>query len=188
MLTYFIVLKNTKFSKEGIIMTVSNNSMMASQVYANRNVQAQSGVSGYTPAKGTDPTQALGTIAQQLMSTMISNKNGTIDKAEFSQASQALAKNANNSSSSIDNAFSKMGTNGDGQINSNEMMSAMKQTHHHHSSSSVANTTSQSGQTSSSTLASSPMTEIQKNLFNKIMSAYGTSTPATGTTTTSLSA
>ncbi len=55
MFTCFIVLKNTKFSKE-VIMTVSNNLMMASQVYANRNVQAQSAASEYVRATRTTTT------------------------------------------------------------------------------------------------------------------------------------
>ena len=180
-------------------MTISNNSMMASQVYANKNTQSQSGASGYASQGASADFSA---IAQQLMSTMDTNKSGSVDKAEFSQAAQALAKNANNSSSSsVDNAFAKMDTNGDGQITSDEMMSAMKQAtsqnatqqthHHHHSSASATNTAaSQAGQSSSTTQASSAMTEMQKNLFNKIMSAYGTSTPATSaaTTNTNLSA
>lgn len=171
-------------------MTVSNNSMMASQVYANRDVQAQSGASGYSPTQSTDSTQALSAMAQQFMSTMDTNKSGSIDKAEFSQAALALANNASKttspSSSSIDAVFGKMDSNGDGQISSDEMMAAMKQAtaqtqgkHHHGHHHADASSSSQSG---SSTQETPQMSAMQKNLFNKIMAAYGTSTPATGTT------
>ncbi len=158
----------------------------------NMGIQSQSGASGYAPTQGAGQTQAV----QQLMSTMDTNKSGSIDKAEFSQASQTLAKNASNaSSSSIDAAFGKIDTNGDGQISADEFMSAMKQAtaqnetqkphhhHHHHSEASASNSSvPQTDQSSSPTQASSSMNEMQKNLFNKIISAYGTSTPTLGTT------
>ncbi len=173
-------------------MTVNGSSMMASQAYANRNVQAQSGASGYASQGASADFSAM---AQQLMSTIDTNKSGSIDKAEFSQAAQALAKNANNSSSSnVDTAFAKMDTNNDGQISSDEMMSAMKQAsaqtqgkhhggHRHQAdvSALTSDSTSQSTQTNSSTQAS--MNDFQKSLFNKIMSAYGNSALTTGSTT-----
>jgi glucan biosynthesis protein len=172
-------------------MTVNGSSMMASQAYANRNVQAQSGASGYASQSSSADFSAM---AQQLMSTIDTNKSGSIDKAEFSQAAQALAKNANNSSSSnVDTAFAKMDTNNDGQISSDEMMSAMKQAstqtqkphggHRHQAdvSALTSDSTSQSTQTNSSTQAS--MNDLQKSLFNKIMSAYGNSALTTGSTT-----
>ncbi len=171
-------------------MTVSGSSIMASQVYANRNVQAQSGASGYASQGASADFSA---IAQQLMSTMDTNKSGSIDKAEFSQAAQALAKNANNSSSNVDAVFGKMDTNGDGQISSDEMMAALKQAStqtqgkhhhggHHHIDASASNSVSQSTQTNSSTQGSN-VSDLQKSLFNKIMAAYGNSASTTGTTT-----
>lgn len=170
-------------------MTVNGSSMMASQAYANRNVQAQSGASGYASQGASADFSAM---AQQLMSTIDTNKSGSIDKTEFSQAAQALAKNANSSSSSnIGTAFAKMDTNDNGQINSDEMMAAMKQAmaqtqgkHHRHQadvSASASDSTSQSTQTNSSTQTS--MNDLQKSLFNKIMSAYGNSALTVGSTT-----
>jgi len=173
-------------------MTVNSNAMMASyasQVNSNSNVQAQSSASGYASQGVSADFSA---IAQQLMSTMDTNKSGSIDKAEFSQAAQALAKNANNSSSSsVDTAFAKIDANGDGSISSDEMMNAMKQAsaqtqtkkhhHHHHADVSASDTATQTEQLSKQ--ASSPANEIQKNLFNKIMAAYGNPTAATGMTT-----
>lgn len=168
-------------------MTVNGSSMTASQAYANRNVQAQSGASGYANQGASTDFSAM---AQQLMSTMDTNKSGTIDKAEFSQAAQALAKNANNSSSSsVDAAFSKMDANGDGQISSDEMMNAMKQAstkihhHHHHADTDGSNASQQATQSDSSTQTSSSANEMQKFLFNKIMAAYGSTTATTGSTT-----
>lgn len=108
-------------------MTVSNNSMMASQVYANRDVQAKSGASG-TWTGGSAPQS----------STMNTNKSVSFDKAEFSQLAQELAKNARNNSL-------------------------------------------QTTQANSSPQTPSPANEMQKNLFNKIMAAYGNSTAGVGT-------
>jgi hypothetical protein len=168
--------------------------MMASQMYANREVQAQSSASGYAPIQGMDPTQALGAMAQQLMSTMDTNKSGYLDKAEFSQAAQALAKSSGKTDiSGVDAAFGKIDSNGDGEISSDEFMSAIKQAtaqhdtqkphHHHHSDASASNSYApQSEQSSAPTQEASQMSAMQKNLFNKIMAAYGTSTPTLGTT------
>jgi glucan biosynthesis protein len=168
-------------------MTVNGSSIMASQAYTSSNVQAQSGASGYASQGSSVDYSAM---AQQLMTTMDTNKNGTIDKTEFSQAAQALAKNANNSSSSnVDAAFAKMDTNGDGQISSDEMLAALKQAStqtqgkhhhggHHHTdtdaSTSASDSTAQSTQANASTQPST-MSNLQKSLFNKIMAAYGSS-------------
>lgn len=170
-------------------MTVSNNSMIASQMYANREVQAQSGASGYA-TQGADAAANFGDIAQQMMSMLDTNKSGSIDKTEFSQAAQALAKSSGKSDTSgVDAAFSKIDANNDGQISSDEFMNALKQAtdqmqkqHHHHRHQSDV-TASNSLPQAESAQASSPMNEIQKNLFNKIMAAYGNSTAATGSTT-----
>lgn len=171
-------------------MTVNSSSIMASQMYANRSVQAQSGASGYASQSSSTDFSA---IANELMTTMDTDKSGSVDKAEFSQAAQALAKNANNSSSSsIDTVFAKMDTNGDGQISSDEMMAAMKQAssqtqakhhhgHHHHSDATASNS-SQSTQVESSAQMSNA-TDLQKSLFNKIMAAYGNSSSMMGTMT-----
>ena len=179
-------------------MTVNGSSIMASQAYTSSNVQAQSGASGYASQGSSVDYSAM---AQQLMTTMDSNKNGTIDKTEFSQAAQALAKNANNSSSSnVDAAFAKMDTNGDGQISSDEMLAAMKQAsaqtqgkhhhgghHHTDTSASTSDSTVQSTQASASTQPTT-MSNLQKSLFNKIMAAYGNSalSLSTGTSTTAI--
>lgn len=158
-------------------MTINGNSMMASyvsQVYSNKNVQSQS---------GTDSTQSFDEIAQQLMSALDTNGSGAIDKTEFSQAAQALSRNTANADS-VDAAFSKVDQNGDGQISSDEFLSAMKQASvqaqkhhhgHHRSATNASETTSNQ---------SSPLNEMQKTLLTRIMAAYGSnSAPATGTTT-----
>jgi Ca2+-binding EF-hand superfamily protein len=185
-----IVLK-TQISME-VNMTVSNNLMMQSQVYANRDVQAQSGASGTWTGASQSTTMDFSAIAQQLMSAIDTNKSGTLDKAEFSQAAQALAKTSGKTDTSgIDTAFGKMDSNGDGSISSDEMMSAIKQASrqaqtqkHHHSQMNTSNVaTSQTEQAYSAKQESSPVNEMQKNLFNKIMAAYGSSTATAGTNT-----
>ena len=123
---------------------------MASQKYANRDVQAQSGASGTWNGASQGAGMDFSAIAQQLMTTTDTNKSGTLDKAEFSQAAQALAKNSGKTDTSgIDAAFAKMDANGDGSISSDEMLNAIKQattqtqaqkTHHHHHQASASAT------------------------------------------------
>ena len=173
-------------------MTVNDSSMMASQVYNNNKIQSQSGASGMWTGAAQSSSSDFSAMAQQFMTTMDTNKSGSVDKAEFSQAAQALAKNANNSSN-IDAVFGKMDTNSDGQITSDEMMAALKQATtqtqgkhhhggHHHTEANTSDLTPQSTQTNTSTQAST-MSDFQKSLFSKIMVAYGSSTSTTGTVT-----
>lgn len=170
-------------------MTVSSSSIMASQLYANKDVQAQSGASGTWNGTNQSTGIDFSAIAQQFMTTIDTNKDGTLDKAEFSQAAQALAKHSNNSSS-VDAAFAKMDANGDGQISSDEMLNAIKQAtsetkqkHHHQARSNTTDGISQVAQANTAVQEASPANEMQKVLFNKIMAAYGNSTSTTGTTT-----
>lgn len=171
-------------------MTISGNSAMSSyvsQVYSNKNVQSQSGASGYASTGSTDATQSFDAIAQQLMSALDTNNNGTIDKTEFSQAAQALANNTADTTK-VDTAFSTADQNGDGQISSDEFLNALKQasaqTHkqHHHkpAADTAASQTSQSATPSDSALS---LSQMQKNLLSKILAAYGNSTTTTGSTT-----
>lgn len=172
-------------------MTVNSNTMMASQMYANKNVQAQSGASGYA-SQSTDATSSFDAIAQQLMSTLDTNKNGTIDKTEFSQAAQALAQNSTANTSNTDSAFGKLDKNGDSSISADELMNAIKQAvndtqkKHHRHQASTANTTS-SATSSNESATSASTNDMQKVLFNKIMAAYS-STPTVSGSTTNLTA
>lgn len=68
-------------------------------------------------------------MAQKLLSSMDSNNNGSIDKAEFSAAAQALASNSNGSNSStstIEDIFNTLDTNSDGSMSSQELLSALQ--------------------------------------------------------------
>ena len=174
-------------------MTVNGNSMMssyASQISNNKNVQSQSGASGYS-TEGTDGNKGFDAIAQMLMTALDTNKTGTIDKAEFSQAASALAKGQ--SSENVDNAFGKIDSNGDGQISSDEFMSALKEAgaqkhqHKHHADKNSLDTSLLTQQTDPltkpATQSTTQISEMQKTLFNKIIAAYGNTTATTGTTT-----
>ena len=183
-------------------MTVNSNAMMASyasQINSNTNsnnkVQSQSGASGTWTGNTQSTSPDFSAIAQQFMALLDTNKSGSIDKTEFSQAAQALSKNSANSTQ-VDNAFSKIDGNSDSQISSDEMLKALKDAitaqaqtqtqkghHHHQASVNPADLTSQLTQSTTSTQESSPANEMQKVLFNKIMAAYGSSTATTGSTT-----
>jgi Ca2+-binding EF-hand superfamily protein len=183
-------------------MTVNNNAMMASyasQINSNTNsnskVQSQSGASGTWTGNSQSTSPDFSAIAQQFMALLDTNKSGSIDKTEFSQAAQAVSKNSANSTQ-VDNAFTKIDGNSDGQISSDEMLSALKDAitaqaetqkgHHHHQQATTTPPDSVAAlltQSAASTQQSSPSNEMQKALFNKIMAAYGNTATSTGTTT-----
>lgn len=72
-------------------------------------------------------------MAQQMLSSMDTDGNGTVDSAEFSAVAQALASNSNSSSSSssssstsVTDIFTKLDSNGDGGLSTDEFMAALK--------------------------------------------------------------
>lgn len=170
------------------MMTINSNSMAASQIYANRDVQARSGASGYASQGVSD----FGAMAQQLISLMDTNQSGSLDKGEFSQAAQSLAKNVGTlGNNAIDAAFGRMDGNNDGQISSDEFMNALKQAtaekqqkHHRYSQRTETDISPfvQPAQPDSAA-AASPSNEMQKSLLHKIMAAYGTTAVTTGSMT-----
>ncbi|MFA6138187.1 MAG: EF-hand domain-containing protein [Sulfurimonas sp.] len=69
-------------------------------------------------------------MAQQLISALDTDSNGSIDKVEFTAAAQTLASNAgsnaSDSSTKAADAFSKLDTNSDGNMSSEELIAALK--------------------------------------------------------------
>ena len=74
-------------------------------------------------------------MAQQLLSSLDTDGNGSVDSAEFSAAAQALASDSNSSASnsgsstsstSATDIFAKLDSNGDGGLSTDEFMSALK--------------------------------------------------------------
>ncbi|MDO8453637.1 MAG: EF-hand domain-containing protein, partial [Sulfurimonas sp.] len=69
-------------------------------------------------------------MAQQLISALDTDSNGSIDKAEFTAAAQTLASSsgssASESSTKAADAFSKLDTNSDGSMSSEELIAALK--------------------------------------------------------------
>jgi hypothetical protein len=171
-------------------MTVTNNFMAAQQLYANKEGQSKRGMSDSSPDQGIDSVASFSDIAQQMLSLLDTNKSGSIDKAEFSQVAQALAKSSGKTDTSgVDAAFAKADANNDGQISSDEFLNALKQAaeqmqkkqhgHQQHFDATASNALPQT----ESIQPSSPMDLMQKNLLNKSMAAYSTPTTATGFTT-----
>jgi hypothetical protein len=171
-------------------MTVSNNTMMAQQIHANKEGQCKRGTGDCSSDQSSDIAASFSEIAQQMLAILDTNKSGSIDKSEFSLAAQNLAKSSGKTDTSgIDAAFAKADPNNDEQISSDEFMNALKQAadqaqkkrhrHQNHSDITASNTLPKA----ESTQPSSPMDEMQKNLFNKIMAAYSASTTVTGSTT-----
>ena len=68
-------------------------------------------------------------MAQELLSSLDTDKSGSIDKAEFSAAAQALASSSSNnttSSSSATDVFNTLDTNSDGSMSTEELVASLK--------------------------------------------------------------
>lgn len=162
-------------------MTVNS----ATQAYSSSayGVQSQNGVSS---AASNNFDAMMQNISGQLLNSMDTNGNGSIDKTEFSAAAKQLAQN----STSVDSAFKAIDTNSDGSIDSSELAKALEQTmstnqthghRHHHihaqsGASGMASPASQQAQTSSGSQVaqtSSNQENLQSILLSNILSAYG---------------
>lgn len=165
-------------------MTVTDNSLMsnyASQI-SNKNTKSNDTNQDMKISEGFDA------IAQLLMSALDTNKNGSVDKTEFADASKILAKSQ--SSENVENAFNQIDTDDDSSISSNEFLNALKdlsekkQNYKQQIDMNALSTILQSDQTSK--FIQQPnlqMNETQKSLFNKITNAYTNTPTSTGTTT-----
>ena len=160
-------------------MTINSGSVWAtpSQSYSGNSVQSQSSASGMAP---TDYSAVMQQAGNTLISALDTDKNGTIDKAEFSQAAQALAQKTGNTYNA-DSAFSAIDKNSDGSISADELLSALKQAqtqNAHHRGLHKSDTTSSAGQTAASTTVSASATDtsgsskLQSILMQRILSAY----------------
>ena len=163
--------------------------------YAALGTQSQSSVSG---SSFSDMMQQL---ANQLLNTVDTNKNGSIDKTEFSAAAQQLSQNpatanTDTSAANLEKVFNSIDTNQDGNIDGNELLSALQNSaqqssqtsgvhhHHHHAHSQsgasgmASQNTTTSAATQSSTTAQSSTesaSNLQSILMKNILSAYGVS-------------
>lgn len=66
-------------------------------------------------------------MAQELLTSMDTDNNGSIDKTEFSTAVQAL-DSSSSSSKSANDIFNTLDANSDGSMSSEELMTALKNT------------------------------------------------------------
>ena len=66
-------------------------------------------------------------MAQELLTSMDTDNNGSIDKTEFSTAVQALDSSSSSSKSATD-IFNTLDANSDGSMSSEELMTALKNT------------------------------------------------------------
>lgn len=183
----------------GYPMTVNGSSLMSSmyQMSSNSPVQSQSGASGMQSTSGASSQAGYANSMQQalsgLMNTLDTNKDGTIDQSEFTQAVQNLSQKTNQTYDA-QAAFQNLDKNQNGSLSSDELLSAMQQareknTHHHHheQSSTQADTTTAQNSATNDTQNGSTSSNIQNVLLQKILSAYGSSSTLT-TPSTSLTA
>ncbi len=154
-------------------------SSYAPQVSKNKNDFAQ---------QETEGSRGFDALTQMLMTALDTNKTGTIDKTEFTEAAKILAKSQ--SGENVANAFDKIDANSDAQISSDEFINAFKQLetqkeqHNKHAQKYSLESNLLSQQTQE--LIQQPslqVNEMQKMLFDKMKAAYTTQTTAVGTTT-----
>lgn len=160
-------------------MTINSGSVWAthSQSYAGNNVQSQSSASS---TASTDYSAVMQQAGNTLISALDTNNSGTIDKAEFSQAAQALSQKTGNTYNA-DSAFSAIDKNNDGSISADELLNALKQAqtqNTHHRGLHKSDATSSAGQNAGSMTESASATDtsgsskLQSILMQRILSAY----------------
>ncbi len=170
--------------------SMSVNSITNQTNYAAINAQSQSTVSS-----SSSFTAMMQQLADQLMTSVDTNKDGSIDKTEFSTAAQQLSQNpatanTDTSATNLEKVFNSLDANGDGNITSSELMSALENStqqlsqssgvhhHHHHSQSGASASQDPTASATSSTTAQSttPSTNsLQSLLMKNVLSAYNTS-------------
>lgn len=167
-------------------MTINGGASWAasSQSYGKGSVQGQSGASGKA-----DYTSKMQEAANDLLSTLDTDKSGTIDKTEFSQAAQALAEKTGKSYNDAGSVFGSVDSNSDGAISADELMKALqqsqgKQAHdgHHHKPEALdtsSQSLSQTADTTQSTSEEASLSKMQMALLQRVMAAYSSNANAT---------
>lgn len=160
----------------------------ATQSYGKGNIQGQSGASG---TASSDYTSLLQQATDTLMSSLDSDKSGTIDKAEFSQAAQALSEKTGKTYNDASSVFGSIDSNSDGAISADELMKALQQSQgkhahggHHRPKPEALDTTAQSTtDTTESASQESSLSKMQTALLQRVMAAYSTNSHASSSTT-----
>lgn len=161
----------------------------ATQSYGKGSIQGQSGASG---TASSDYTSLLQQATDTLMSSLDSDKSGTIDKAEFSQAAQALSEKTGKTYNDAGSVFGSIDSNTDGSISADELMKALQQSQgkhahggHHRPKPEALDTTAQSTtDTTESASQESSLSKMQTALLARVMAAYSTNSAATSSSTT----
>lgn len=161
----------------------------ATQSYGKGSIQGQSGASG---TASNDYTSMLQQATDTLMSSLDSDKSGTIDKAEFSQAAQALSEKTGKTYNDASSVFGSIDSNNDGAISADELMKALQQSQgkhahggHHRPKPEALDTTAQSTtNTTQNTSEESSLSKMQTALLARVMTAYSTNSAATSSSTT----
>lgn len=172
-------------------MTINGGTAWAAstQSYGKGSIQGQSGASG---TASTDYTSMLQQATDTLMSSLDSDKSGTIDKAEFSQAAQALSEKTGKTYNDASSVFGSIDSNSDGAISADELMKALQQSQgkhahggHHRPKPEALDTTAQSTTTDTTQSASeeSSLSKMQMALLQRVMAAYSTNSAVSSSTT-----
>jgi len=173
-------------------MTINGGAGWAasSQSYGKSSVQGQSGASGKA-----DYTSMMQQAADTLMSALDTDKSGTIDKAEFSQAAQALAEKTGKTYNDAGSVFGSVDGNNDGTISADELMKALQQSQdkqanraHHHKPEALDTSAQSLSQAADTTQSASEETaslsKMQSVLLQRIMAAYSSNAATASSSTT----
>lgn len=172
---------------KGDTMTINGGSAWAASSQSSKVGCAQS-QSGTTSTDSTDNfSSMMQQVTDTLMATLDTNKDGSIDETEFSQASQALAQKTGNTYDA-NGAFSAIDTNGDQSMSVDELLNALKQSQgkHGHGSQPKTDSVDVTQQLSQATTApdDSSSSKMQAALLQRILSAYGSDSSAAIASTT----
>ena len=175
---------------KGDTMTINGGSAWATSSQSSK-VGCAQGQSGVNSTDSTDNfSSMMQQVADTLMATLDTNKDGAIDKTEFSQASEALSQKTGNTYNA-DSAFSAIDKNGDQSMSVDELLGALKQSRgkHGHANQPKTDSADVAQQLSQATTApdDSSSSKMQTALLQRILSAYTNgSDAATASTTLSM--
>ena len=168
---------------KGDAMTINGGSTWATSSGFNKVGSTQSQSSDSPVASTDDFTSMIQQAVDALVSTIDTNKDGSVDKTEFSQAAQTLTQKTGNTYDP-NSAFTAIDKNGDQSISADELLNALKQSqgkHRHHHKTDIADAAQQPLQTAEKDDSSS--LKMQTALLQRIMSAYTNGSNASASTT-----
>ncbi len=174
-------------------MTINSGSVWATSTHSYGLNGSQNQTGGSSTITG-DYASMMQNAVETLISAIDTDKSGTVDKTEFSQAAQALAEKTGKSYNDADTAFTRIDSNSDGSVSADELLKALqearnqKKAHHAHRPPNTEATESSAQPLNAQTEESGSdktvsLSRMQSALLQRVMEAYS-SNGAAGSSTT----